>query len=70
MKAHWLLLLFVVLLAPVKMYAQIYRLGEMNTEQVRALDREKTAILIPGGILEEQCVQVACKRTFPTLRGA
>lgn len=53
MKAHRLFILLAILLAPGKAYAQIYRLGEMNTVQVRALDREKTVILIPGGILEE-----------------
>ena len=31
----------------------IYQLAELNTEQIRALDREKTVILLPGGILEE-----------------
>ena len=33
--------------------AQIYYMKEMNTEQVRALDRGKTVVLLPGGILEE-----------------
>jgi creatinine amidohydrolase len=33
--------------------AQVYRVAEMNTEQIRALDREKTVVLLPGGILEE-----------------
>lgn len=33
--------------------AQVYKLAELNTDQIRALDREKTVILIPGGILEE-----------------
>ncbi len=32
---------------------QVYRVAEMNTEQIRALDRQKTAVLLPGGILEE-----------------
>ena len=32
---------------------QVHRLAEMNTEQIRALDRQKTVILLPGGILEE-----------------
>jgi creatinine amidohydrolase len=34
-------------------FGQIYHVKEMNTEQIRALDREKTVVLIPGGILEE-----------------
>ena len=33
--------------------AQVYQLAELRTDQIRALDREKTVILIPGGILEE-----------------
>jgi creatinine amidohydrolase len=32
---------------------QIYRLAEMNTRQIRALDLQRTVVLIPGGILEE-----------------
>jgi creatinine amidohydrolase/Fe(II)-dependent formamide hydrolase-like protein len=31
----------------------IHRVAEMNTEQIRALDREKTVVVLPGGILEE-----------------
>ncbi len=33
--------------------AQIYRVAEMNTEQIRALDKQKTVVILPGGILEE-----------------
>jgi creatinine amidohydrolase len=33
--------------------AQILQMAELNTDQIPALDRSKTAILIPGGILEE-----------------
>ena len=33
--------------------AQIYRVAEMNTEQIRALDRQKTVVILTGGILEE-----------------
>jgi creatinine amidohydrolase/Fe(II)-dependent formamide hydrolase-like protein len=33
--------------------AQIFQLGEMNTKQIRALDRAKTVVLLPAGILEE-----------------
>jgi creatinine amidohydrolase len=32
---------------------QIYKIAEMNTRQIQALDLTKTAVLIPGGILEE-----------------
>jgi creatinine amidohydrolase/Fe(II)-dependent formamide hydrolase-like protein len=33
--------------------AQVVRVAEMNTSQIRALDRARTVVLIPGGILEE-----------------
>src|SRR5882724_12694982 len=33
--------------------AQILRIAEMNTRQIRALNLQKTVVLIPGGILEE-----------------
>lgn len=33
--------------------AQVLKLAELNTEQIRALNKEKTIVLIPGGILEE-----------------
>ena len=34
-------------------FAQIYHVKEMNTEQIRGLDREKTVVVLPGGILEQ-----------------
>ena len=39
--------------APSALPLRVYRLAEMNTDQIRALDRERTVILIPGGIMEE-----------------
>ncbi len=33
--------------------AQIYHVKEMNTAQIRALDRSKIVVLMPGGILEQ-----------------
>lgn len=33
--------------------AQIYRVAQMNTEQIRALDRSKTVVILTGGILEQ-----------------
>jgi creatinine amidohydrolase/Fe(II)-dependent formamide hydrolase-like protein len=33
--------------------AQIYRVAQMNTEQIRVLDKEKTVVILTGGILEE-----------------
>ena len=32
---------------------QVYRVAELNTEQIRALDRSRTAVVLPGGILEQ-----------------
>jgi creatinine amidohydrolase/Fe(II)-dependent formamide hydrolase-like protein len=34
-------------------FAQIYHVEQMNTEQIKALDREKTVVILPDGILEE-----------------
>ena len=33
--------------------AQVHYLRDMNTEEIRALDRDKTVVILPGGILEE-----------------
>jgi len=33
--------------------AQVRRVAELNTTEIRALDRAKTIVLLPGGILEE-----------------
>lgn len=33
--------------------ARVYRLAEMNTTQITALDKNKTAVIMPGGILEQ-----------------
>ncbi len=33
--------------------AQIYRVAQMNAEQIRALDKQKTVVILPGGVLEE-----------------
>lgn len=47
-------LLFMVLstfLSPA--FGQVYHVEDMNTEQIKALDREKTVVLLPVGILEE-----------------
>jgi creatinine amidohydrolase len=32
---------------------QVYRVAEMSTEQIRALDRARTVVILPGGILEQ-----------------
>jgi creatinine amidohydrolase/Fe(II)-dependent formamide hydrolase-like protein len=43
----------VLVLHVVSASAQIYRVAEMNSEQIRALDRGRTVVLLPGGILEQ-----------------
>jgi creatinine amidohydrolase/Fe(II)-dependent formamide hydrolase-like protein len=52
--SHLIRLLFVgltIFVSPA--FAQIYHVKEMNTEQIKALDREKTVVVLPVGILEE-----------------
>jgi creatinine amidohydrolase/Fe(II)-dependent formamide hydrolase-like protein len=41
------------LLAGSQVSAQVVRLGDLNTRQIRALDREKTVVFLQGGMLEE-----------------
>ncbi len=36
-----------------KAAGQIYKMAEMNTRQIRALNLQRTVVVIPGGILEE-----------------
>jgi creatinine amidohydrolase/Fe(II)-dependent formamide hydrolase-like protein len=47
------ILLAAVMFSSQQVAAQILRIGEMNTQQIRALNLQKTVVLIPGGILEE-----------------
>jgi creatinine amidohydrolase/Fe(II)-dependent formamide hydrolase-like protein len=46
-------LLLCVLASVAAAQAQIYRVAEMNTVQLKALDRARTAVLLPAGILEQ-----------------
>ena len=46
-------LLVVLPIAPLVASAQVLKLAELNTEQIHALDKDKTIVLIPGGILEQ-----------------
>jgi creatinine amidohydrolase/Fe(II)-dependent formamide hydrolase-like protein len=48
-----LLLLFALSLLASVADAQTYRIAEMSAEQISRLNKEKTVVLIPGGILEE-----------------
>jgi creatinine amidohydrolase/Fe(II)-dependent formamide hydrolase-like protein len=42
---------FLMLCAAVQ--AQIYRVAQMNTDQIRVLDKQKTVVILTGGILEQ-----------------
>ena len=33
--------------------AQVVRVGDLNTRQIRALDRSRTVVFLQGGMLEE-----------------
>jgi hypothetical protein len=33
--------------------AQVHKLGELNTGQIRALDRARTVVILTGGMMEE-----------------
>ncbi len=48
----FLFLLFLVATAGATR-AQIHYVTQMNTEQIKALDRSRTVVLLPGGILEQ-----------------
>jgi hypothetical protein len=41
-------------------FAQIYHVKDMNTEQIKALDREKTVVLLPVGSLKSTVL--TCRR--------
>ena len=49
----WATALLFSLLLSASALAQILQMAELNADQVRILDRAKTVVLIPGGILEE-----------------
>ena len=53
MRLRWTFLALAVLgpFAPCR--AQVRKIAELNTTQIRALDRAKTVVLLPGGMLEE-----------------
>jgi creatinine amidohydrolase len=53
MRLSLLPLLCGALLAPGAVHAQLLRVAELNTRQIRALDRARTVVLLPGGMLEE-----------------
>ncbi len=49
-----LFILFVfVAFQPLTAAGQIYRVAEMNTKQIQSLDKQKTVVILPGGVLEQ-----------------
>jgi len=42
-----------LILVVVPATAQVLQVQDLNTQQIGELDRTKTAIILPGGILEE-----------------
>lgn len=40
-------------LQPMTAKGQVYRVVEMNTNQIQSLDRQKTVVILPGGVLEQ-----------------
>jgi len=53
-------LTFMLLLSVHGVSAQILHLSELNTDQIRALDQQKTVVIVPGGILEEHGPYLPC----------
>ena len=43
----------ITLLTCAAVQAQVHNVGEMNAEQIRQLDRQKTVVILKGGILEQ-----------------
>ena len=46
-------LLLLVLLGSLELSAQVLRVADLNTRQIRELDRDRTVVLLQGGMLEE-----------------
>jgi creatinine amidohydrolase len=53
MARRQVVLLLLSVLAGSRVSAEVLRVGELNTRQIRALDREKTVVFLQGGMLEE-----------------
>lgn len=51
MRRRLLLLAIAILAAPLG--AQVVRVADLNTRHIRALDRSRTVVILPGGMLEE-----------------
>ncbi len=53
MQIRYLLAVLLLLLAGPNVPAQVIRVGDLNTRQIRALDRARTVVFLQGGMLEE-----------------
>ncbi len=47
------LIMFAALIASHSVHAQVLHVGDLNTRQIRALDRSRTVVILQGGMLEE-----------------
>jgi creatinine amidohydrolase/Fe(II)-dependent formamide hydrolase-like protein len=53
MSLRYGLLLALALVSARSLPAQVLQVGDLNTRQIRALDRDKTVVILQGGMLEE-----------------
>lgn len=53
MLVRFSVLIAVVLLWSAPLAAQVLQVGDLNTRQIRALDRAKTVVVLQGSMLEE-----------------
>ena len=49
---YFILFVFVIF-QPSNLAGQIYRVAEMNTKQIQSLDKQKTVVILTGGVLEQ-----------------
>lgn len=48
-----LFVLFVFAVFHLSAVGQVYRVAEMNTKQIQSLDKQKTVVILTGGVLEQ-----------------
>jgi creatinine amidohydrolase/Fe(II)-dependent formamide hydrolase-like protein len=53
MRRHCTRFLFLSLIASAALHAQVRHVADLNTRQIRELDRARTVVLLQGGMLEE-----------------
>ncbi len=52
-RKQWWLTITLVTLVSETIFAEVYQMAELNTRQIASLNRDKTVVVIPGGILEQ-----------------